>query len=214
MSGPGERPAPSPEVLARRRAALAFVLQWGDPALRARALPVERFDVRLREELERMEQLMDDALGVGLAATQVGVLHRALVYRVPDGPVRALVNPELEWAAPERATFHEGCLSLPGVWVDVERPAAVRVRALDPGGRELRVEAEGVEASIVQHEMDHLDGVLVLDRIDRAQRKAALRALREGRAMEAPGRRARGRPARDAARRPGWRRGRRPGRRP
>ncbi len=175
-----ETPAPlSPEVAARRRAALASIVQWGDPALRARALPVERFDDRLRAEAASMGRLMDEALGVGLAATQRGVLHRLLVYRLPDGPLRALVNPQLEWASPERALFHEGCLSLPGVWVDVERPARGRGRAHQAAGGEVVVEAEGPEASVVQHEMDHLDGVLILDRIPRDVRKEAMRALRE-----------------------------------
>jgi len=187
MSEQPPRPPLDPAAAARRRAALASIVQWGDPALRARALPVDRFDDRLREEATLMGRLMDDALGVGLAATQLGVLHRLLVYRLPDGPLRTLVNPRLEWASPERDRFHEGCLSLPGVWVDVERPEGVRVRALDPFGEELVLEAAGLEASVVQHEMDHLDGVLVLDRVTRDQRKAALRALREGVAMEPPG---------------------------
>ncbi len=181
MSDDAPRPPLDPQVAARRRAALGFIVQWGDPALRARALPVDRFDDRLREEAARMGQLMDDALGVGLAATQVGILHRVLVYRVPgdpESPVHVLVNPQLEWASDERALFHEGCLSLPGVWVDVERPAQVRVRAHDAEGAEVVVEAEGPEASVVQHEMDHLDGVLILDRIPKDQRKEAMRILR------------------------------------
>jgi peptide deformylase len=181
-------PRLDPEVAERRRAALGVIVQWPDPALRARALPVDRFDDALREEVTRMGRLMDDALGVGLAATQLAILHRVLVYRLPDdGPLRALVNPELEWASDERSLFHEGCLSLPGVWVDVERPERVRVRALDPFGEARRFEAAGLEASIVQHEMDHLDGVLLLDRIAGDQRKAAMRALREGTPMEPPG---------------------------
>jgi peptide deformylase len=178
-----EEPLPfaiDPEVVARRRAALAHVRMWGDPVLRAGALAVERFDADLRGEVARMTSLMDDAIGAGLAATQLGVLHRLLVYRRdPDTPVRALVNPELEWASDEREVFHEGCLSLPGVWLGVERPVSVRVRARDEHGAEVFLEADGVEASVVQHEMDHLDGVLILDRTTREQRRDAIRLLRE-----------------------------------
>ena len=175
-------PPLSPETLARREAALAHVRKYGDPVLRERARPVEAFDDKLREEVATMAGLMDDALGVGLAATQLGILHRVLVYRRPgdpDSPLFVLVNPELEWASDERDHFHEGCLSLPGVWVDVERPARVRVTGRDEHGEAVSVEAEGPEASVVQHEMDHLDGVLILDRIPTPVRPEALRALRE-----------------------------------
>jgi peptide deformylase len=123
---------------------------------------------------------MGDALGVGLAATQLGVLHRLLVYRVQqDARVAALVNPEIEWTGRELETMEEGCLSLPGVLVDVERPIHVRVRALDEQGERIVVEASGLEARVIQHELDHLDGVLILDRTTREQRKEAIRTLRE-----------------------------------
>jgi peptide deformylase len=176
----GEEPRLDPETAARRAAALAHVRRYGDPVLRTRARPVERFDGALRSEVERMGELMGDALGVGLAATQVGVLHRLLVYRVQqDATVAALVNPEIEWAGRELETMEEGCLSLPGVLVDVERPIHVRVRALDESGEKIVVEASGLEARVIQHEIDHLDGVLILDRTSREQRKEAVRALRE-----------------------------------
>ena len=127
-----------PETRARRDAALRLVRKYGDPSLKSRALPVERFDDALVEEVRRMGQLMHDALGIGLAATQLGVMHRVLVYRVePDAPVAALVNPVLEWSGTETEALEEGCLSLPGVLVDVERPIHVRVRALDEHGDEL-----------------------------------------------------------------------------
>ena len=123
---------------------------------------------------------MGDALGVGLAAPQVGVLHRVLVYRVQhQAPVAALVNPEIEWKGKELESIEEGCLSLPGVLVDVERPVHVRVRALDEQGDPLLIEASGLEARVIQHEIDHLDGVLILERTTREQRKEAIRALRE-----------------------------------
>jgi peptide deformylase len=178
---PVEPPQLDPEVRARREAALRHVRQFGDPVLKTRARPVERFDDELRTEIERMGRLMHDALGIGLAATQVGILHRVLVYRVvPGGPIAALVNPELEWSGPEEEIAEEGCLSLPGVHVDVERPIHVRVRARDADGDEILVEAAGLEARVLQHEMDHLDGVLILDRTSREQRKEAMRILRDG----------------------------------
>jgi peptide deformylase len=175
-----EREELDPEVRARRVAALAHVRKLGDPVLRTRAREVDRFDEELREEVRRMGELMHDALGIGLAAPQVGVSHRVLVYRVePESPVNALVNPEIEWAGDETEVVEEGCLSLPAVHVEVERPVHVRVRARDEYGEEIRVEASGLEARVIQHELDHLDGVLILDRTTKEQRKAAMRALRE-----------------------------------
>jgi peptide deformylase len=179
-------PALDPEVRERREKALRLVRMYGDPVLRSRALPVDRFDDRLAEEARRMGQLMSDTLGIGLAATQVGVMHRLLVYRVESsGAIAALVNPELEWAGGETEVMEEGCLSLPGVLVEVERPIHVRVRGQDERGDVLTVEATGLEARVIQHEIDHLDGVLILDRTTRDQRKQAMRALRERLAAEA-----------------------------
>ena len=169
-----------PETRARRDAALRLVRKYGDPVLKSRALPVERFDDALREEIRRMGDLMNDALGIGLAATQLGVMHRVLVYRVdPDAPVAAVVNPVLEWSSRDEESLEEGCLSLPNVLVDVDRPIHVRVRAQDETGEEILIEASGLEARVLQHEMDHLDGVLILDRTSRDQRKQAMRTLRE-----------------------------------
>ncbi len=169
-----------PETRARRDAALRRVRKFGDPVLRAAALPVDRFDESLASEIEYMGDLMHDALGIGLAATQLGVLHRVLVYRAySDDPLTALVNPVIEWAAEELETLEEGCLSLPGVHVEVERPAQVRVRARDIAGKELVIEAEGLEARVIQHEIDHLDGILILDRIPRELRKQTMREMRE-----------------------------------
>ncbi len=168
------------ETRARRDAALARVRKLGDPVLRASAVEVDRFDDALRSEIERMGMLMSDALGVGLAATQVGILHRVLVYRAyADDPITALVNPVIEWRSDELESAEEGCLSIPGVHVEVERPARVRARAHDAFGEELLVEAEGLEARVIQHEVDHLDGILILDRISREARREAMRTLRE-----------------------------------
>jgi peptide deformylase len=169
-----------PETAARRKAALAHIRQFGDPVLRTKARPIDRFDGELREEIERMGQLMEDAIGVGLAATQVGVVHRLLVYRVQqDAELAALINPEVEWSGRDTESMEEGCLSLPGVLVDVDRPIHVRVRALNENGEPIVIEASGLEARVIQHEIDHLDGVLILDRTSREQRKEAMRALRE-----------------------------------
>ena len=176
-----ESPPPlDPEVAERRRLALQQVRQYGDPVLRAKARPVEVFDDELRAEVARMGGLMHDSLGIGLAATQVGILHRLLVYRVePDAPVNALVNPVIEFSSEDEEWAEEGCLSLPAVHVEVERPVFVRVRAQDEHGDAVVVEASGLEARVIQHELDHLDGVLILDRTPRDQRKEAMRALRE-----------------------------------
>lgn len=174
-----ERPL-APDLAARRDAALAHVRKFGDPVLRTRARPVAQFDDALRDEIARMGTLMNDALGIGLAATQLGVLHRVLVYRVQQqAEVAALVNPVLEWKGREQESAEEGCLSLPSVHVEVQRPVHVRVRAQDEYGEPILVEASGLEARVIQHELDHLDGILILDRTSREERKQAIRDLRE-----------------------------------
>ena len=178
-------PAEDPPVLdeetrARREAALAHIRRYGDPILRTKARAVDVFDDALRAEVERMGRLMHDSIGIGLAATQVGVAHRLFVYRVEwESPVQAVVNPDIEWSSREEETMEEGCLSLPGVHVDVERPLHIRVRAQDAWGEPVLIEASGLEARVIQHETDHLDGVLILDRTSRDQRKEAIRLLRD-----------------------------------
>jgi peptide deformylase len=175
-----------PETIARREEALSHVRKFGDLALRAKALEVDRFDSSLAQEIQRMGELMSDALGVGLAATQIGVLNRVFVYRAyTDDPITALVNPVLEWSSEELEGAEEGCLSLPGVHVEVQRPVQVRVSAHDASGKPVVVEAEALEARVIQHEMDHLDGTLILDRISRESRREAMRALREALAAQA-----------------------------
>jgi peptide deformylase len=165
----------------RRAAALAEVRTFGDPVLRSRASEVREFDSDLAREAERMVAIMRDAMGVGLAATQLGVLRRLLVFQAgPDARPTALANPQIEWVSGDLAIAEEGCLSLPGIGVDVERPLHARVRGYDLRGDPLLLEASGLEARVLQHEIDHLDGVLILDRTEREQRKGALRALREG----------------------------------
>ena len=189
--GPIEASEPEnldPDALERRAAALAEVRKFGDPVLRSVASPVTEFDRDLADEVERMVAIMRDAMGVGLAATQLGILRRVLVFQAGhDAPPTALVNPVIEWGSREElATAEEGCLSLPGIVVDVERPLFVRVQAQDPVGEPISVEASGLEARVIQHELDHLDGVLIVQRTTREQRKGAMRALREGETYAPP----------------------------
>ncbi len=166
---------------ARRRAALAQIRQYPDPALRMQALEVDEADEAVADLVERMTRLMQEARGVGLAAPQVGVLRRVLVYQTDDEePVVALVNPRLTGSSEERESVDEGCLSLGAatVVVPVERPVTVTVEATTPDGETVTVEAEGLEARVIQHELDHLDGVLILDRTTPEERRSALGQLR------------------------------------
>jgi peptide deformylase len=175
------------ELLERREAALAHVIKFGDPVLKSKASPVTDFGPQLRAEVDRMIAIMRDGMGVGLAATQLGSLRRVLVFQAgSDSEPTAVVNPVLEWLSDEVALAEEGCLSLPRVSMDVERSLHVRFSGLDTDGEEFEVEASGLEARVLQHELDHLDGVLILDRTSRDQRKMALRALREGGSYSPP----------------------------
>jgi len=169
------------ETIERRQTALSQVVKFGDPVLRSEASPITEFGSDLAADAERMIALMRDAIGVGLAATQLGTLRRMLVFQVgTDAEPTVLVNPEIEWRSDDLVTAEEGCLSLPGVVVDVERPLHIRTQAVDLRGEPLSIEASGLEARVIQHEVDHLNGVLMLDRTEREQRRAALSALREG----------------------------------
>jgi peptide deformylase len=164
---------------ARRRAALAQIRQYGDPALRLPARHVERFDDDLRRLVERMTRLMIDAHGVGLAANQVGILQRILILQVNgDQDPRALVNPQIVERGGEKETSEEGCLSLRGVLVPVERDGHVTVEALDEEGSPVRLKLEELAARVLQHEVDHLEGVLILDRTTPEARREALATLR------------------------------------
>jgi peptide deformylase len=168
-----------PEVEARRRLALAQIRQWGDPALRLRAHEVEAFDDDLKRLVERMTMLMRDARGVGLAATQVGVLQRLFVFQAgEDEEARAAVNARIVESGGDPETEDEGCLSLQRVRVPVERPTKVTLEGQDENGEPFSLELEGLAARIVQHELDHLDGVLILDRTDPESRRQALGVLR------------------------------------
>jgi peptide deformylase len=170
-----------PEREARRRLALAQVRQYPDPVLRMRANEVTELDDALRALVDRMTRLMQEARGVGLAAPQIGILQRVLVYQTDeDVPPVALVNPRLAEAADERETLDEGCLSLgaASVVVPVERPLRIAVEATSPLDEPIRIDAEGLEARIIQHELDHLDGVLTIDRTTPEARRRALGELR------------------------------------
>lgn len=182
-----ERERLETELLERREAALANVVKFGDPVLKSKASPVRDFGPQLRADVERMIGIMRDGMGVGLAATQIGLLRRLLVFQAgPDSEPTALVNPEIEWLSDEVVVAEEGCLSIPRVSVDVERPLHARIGGRDVEGAEITIEASGLEARVLQHEVDHLDGVLILDRAPRQQRKGALRALREGGSYSPP----------------------------
>ncbi|HEX4929923.1 MAG TPA: peptide deformylase [Gaiellaceae bacterium] len=167
------------QAQARRRVALAQIRQYPDAVLRMRARDVEHFDDDLLRLADRMAHLMHDARGVGLAATQVGVLQRLFVFQAADADeVTAVVNPEITERAEETEVADEGCLSLQGVLVPVERSVAVTIEGKDVRGEPLRLELEEMDARVVQHELDHLDGVLMLERTDDESRREALATLR------------------------------------
>jgi peptide deformylase len=168
-----------PEAEARRRLALGQIRQYPDPALRMRAREVEDFDGDLRRLAERMTQLMRDASGVGLAATQIGIIRRVFVVQTdPDEDPIAVVNPVVVEQSDETVVDDEGCLSLQGVQMPVERPTSIRLEGRDLEGGELTLDLADHAARVVQHELDHLDGVLILDRTTDEARKAALALLR------------------------------------
>jgi peptide deformylase len=163
---------------ARRRLALAQIRQYPDSALRLEAKRVEDFDDDLRRLIERMTQLMHEANGVGLAATQVGTLKRLFVFQPEEDVDAAIVNPEIVTRGEETDVDNEGCLSLQGVSVPVERTVAVTLVGSDEHGNDVRYELEGHGARVVQHELDHLDGVLIIDRTTPEARREALAILR------------------------------------
>jgi peptide deformylase len=175
---PDEDAREKAEVEARRRLALAQIRQYGDPALRLKAHEVEDFDDDLRRLVDRMTVLMHEAQGVGLAATQVGVLRRLFVYEPDEDGPRAIVNPVIVERGEETLVDDEGCLSLQGVRVPVERATSVVLEGKDQNGEDVRVELDPYGSRIVQHELDHLDGVLIIDRTDDEHRKEALSTLR------------------------------------
>lgn len=169
---------PTEEDFAKRREALRHVRQWGDPLLRSPTSEVTAFDDALAREAERMESLMDDAIGCGLAAPQVGSLKRMFVYRAErEGPATAVINPRITWRSDEEELGLEGCLSLGEVTIEVPRAVSIKLEYQELDGTAVEVEASGFEARVIQHEYDHLDGVLTIDRAGLEERREALRIL-------------------------------------
>jgi peptide deformylase len=166
------------ERAAVRRLALAQIRQYPDAALKMQARPVEQFDDELRSLVERMKLLMKDASGIGLAATQVGVLQRLFVFQPNEDDVVAVVNPEIVERSKETDVDDEGCLSIQGILVPVERSATVTLVGRDEQGEEVRYELDDIYARAAQHEADHLDGVLIIDRTTPEARREALGQLR------------------------------------
>lgn len=165
------------ERLVRKEVALAQIRQYGDPVLRMRAGEVEEFDEELARITTRMLEVMHDADGVGLAATQIGILRRFFVCTV-DGEDRVLVNPVVTPEGADTEVEDEGCLSLGPVRVPIERASRVRVEGRDAAGDPVSLTLEGMDARVVQHELDHLDGVLLLDRTDGESRREAIAQIR------------------------------------
>jgi peptide deformylase len=167
-----------PEAEARRRLALAQIRQYPDAALKMAARPVEEFDDDLRRLADRMKQLMVDANGIGLAATQVGVLQRLFVFHVSEDEIVTLANPEIVEAGEVTTVDDEGCLSIQGVLLPIERSAKIAIAGQDENGADVRYELEEPYSRVAQHETDHLDGVLILDRTTPEARREALASLR------------------------------------
>jgi peptide deformylase len=169
---------------AKRRLALAQIRQYPDPVLRLEAQEVVEFDGDLQQLVERMIHLMRDARGVGLAANQVGILRRVFVIQAEeDEEPRALVNPAIVDRSSEVDEDDEGCLSMQGVVVPVERPVHVRIEARDAEGNPVALELEGLPARVAQHELDHLDGVLIIDRTTPEGKREAMAVLRQSAAL-------------------------------
>jgi peptide deformylase len=161
--------------------AIRPILIAPDPRLKAVSTPVEKVDAEIRKLAEDMADSMYAAEGIGLAAVQIGVAKRVIVMDLDqkDGKKdwRVFINPKITWASEEMATFEEGCLSVPEIWDDVERPARIKAEYLDLDGKKVEIEADGMLATCLQHEMDHLEGVLFIDHFSRLKRSIALRKL-------------------------------------
>ncbi|MGO9421026.1 peptide deformylase [Roseiarcus sp.] len=162
---------------------LRHIITLPDPKLRLISKPIERVDAALTRLIDDMIETMHDAPGIGLAAIQIAEPIRLLVVDVakkeePAAP-QVFVNPEILWRTDERSTYEEGCLSIPEYYAEVERPASVRVRALDRDGKEREVLAEGLLATVLQHEIDHLDGVLFIDHISKLKRDRVIKKFQK-----------------------------------
>jgi peptide deformylase len=161
--------------------AIRPILIAPDPRLKAVSAAVKTVDAEIRKLAEDMADSMYAAEGIGLAAVQIGVAKRVIVMDLDqkDGQKnwRVFINPKITWASEEMATFEEGCLSVPEIWDDVERPARIRCEYLDLDGKTVKIEADGMFATCLQHEMDHLEGVLFIDHFSRLKRSIAIRKL-------------------------------------
>ncbi len=180
--GGGGGPPQSPERFLALMS-LRHIITLPDPKLRLISKPIERVDAALTRLIDDMIETMHDAPGIGLAAIQIAEPIRLLVVDVakkeePAAP-RVFVNPEILWRTDERSTYEEGCLSIPEYYAEVERPASVRVRALDRDGKEREVLAEGLLATVLQHEIDHLDGVLFIDHISKLKRDRVIKKFQK-----------------------------------
>jgi peptide deformylase len=161
--------------------AIRPILIAPDPRLKVVSTPVEKVDAEIRKLAEDMADSMYAADGIGLAAVQIGVAKRVIVMDLDqkDGKKdwRVFINPKITWASEEMATFEEGCLSVPEIWDDVERPARIKAEYLDLDGKKIEIEADGMLATCLQHEMDHLEGVLFIDHFSRLKRSMAIKKL-------------------------------------
>ncbi len=160
---------------------LRHILVAPDPVLKATAKPVETVDDELRQLMDDMLETMYEAPGIGLAAPQVGVSKRVIVMDIaredePKAPL-FMANPELVWVSDEDSTYEEGCLSVPEHYADVVRPAEIRVKYLDRDGKAQELKADGLLATVIQHEMDHLEGILFIDHLSSLKRNMILRKL-------------------------------------
>jgi len=163
--------------------AVLDILPYPNPFLRKRAADVEDFDERLAQIVADMEETMSEEEGIGLAATQVGIDLRLLILsryafegqEGRDKPNLVVINPEVVWESDESTVGEEGCLSFPGVYIQVERPQKVRIRARDVSGETYEIDGEGLGARAILHEIDHLEGVVMIDHVSHLTRKRALK---------------------------------------
>ncbi|MDR2182283.1 MAG: peptide deformylase [Treponema sp.] len=146
----------------------------GDKTLREKAAPVKDIDDKIRETAAEMRRLMEKDRGVGLAAPQVGILRRLFVTHAEGDQFRVFINPAITWTSQEQVKYEEGCLSLPGIWAEVVRPQSIRIQAWNENGRAFTLEVSGILARVIQHEYDHLEGVLFIDRVNEVKRNKLL----------------------------------------
>ena len=148
-----------------------------DRCLRQKAAPVKNFDAEMKQTAQNMINAMHEGKGVGLAGPQVGILKRIFVTHAEGDEVRVFINPSIIWTSQEQANMEEGCLSIPGYYAVVKRPGKIKIQAWNEKGRAFTLEASGMLSRVIQHEYDHLEGILFIDRIDQAKREKFLAKL-------------------------------------